>query len=481
MADKASWMLPVWLKIVLVLVCSATLLPFLRSDSDAEETELGIVETLTLQTVGFLSNMLGFRNADQMKAPELADSRPVGATAAAWKPAELQVKDFLTSIGVTGTIEAATFSGWFNKLQSFMFPISKAQYQHAQRFYEQERPLILESAKRFQVHGYWSKHMSIESLNVPWMQLLALRMKSLRLQMEQEGRHDSKVERDKCDMLDWLQRNGFPIPQVVGVWRNSPEEFTRDLLQQLVPSNETSWPMFAKICHLTQGIEDSVRRLRSPEWVLEHREELESFVKLKWYKTTNDADRVFAQDSNALSRKLQPGMVLQESYSTPAEFKVQVLWGRAYLAYFIEGEGIVCRDGTFEQGSRSKPWGLAAPVPVRDSDWAWLEAEGHLPRIWQLAEAVALSAGCEQMRVDIFVRKGEPTAVAVNEISLSSGASMHMHSEFIGKLWSEPYIEQTYQSYPSRTPIHKLDVNSGDIPNLEAMQQALKASRAMHP
>jgi len=406
---------------------------------------------------------------DGESVPALADLRPEGATAAAWSAVDAQVKAFFGSLGITGYIEAAFMHPSFATVQRFFYSESRAQYDHAQRYFEEQRPLVLESARRFDLHGYWSKHMKVDSPDISWTELLTQRVRSMRAQLE-EGREDHRVEKDKCDMLRWLERNEFPIPKVVGIWQGEAEAFLADLFE--LPSN-SSWPLFAKSCHLTQGVEDSVRRIRSRDQILEHKEDWTAFIKHKWLKKTNDADRIFADDSNALSRDLAPGFVLQHGFPDVVEFKVLVIWGRAYVGYFIENEGLVCRDGTWEQGDRARPWSTSAPVPISQvPEVAWVE--DRLDRVWMLAEAVALAAGNDQMRVDIFVSRLDPQAIAVNEISLSSGQSMYMHTEFVTKLWAEPYLTGTFRPFSADVPVHKLDVKTGKVPNYQAFRSALQ-------
>eukprot|EP00930_Biecheleria_cincta_P023914 TRINITY_DN171_c0_g1_i1.p1 TRINITY_DN171_c0_g1~~TRINITY_DN171_c0_g1_i1.p1 ORF type:complete len:450 (-),score=87.21 TRINITY_DN171_c0_g1_i1:549-1898(-) len=408
-------------------------------------------------------------------APDLAEMRPFGATAAGWSAVDVQVKEVLGVFGITAYIEAMYMGTTFCRLLTFLHSEFQKQHEHAQQYYEEERPLIMEAAQRFQLHGYWSKHMKVDSMDNSWTELLTRRVRSMRIQLEEEGREDHRLEKDKCDMLQWLERNGFPIPKVVGIWHGNVELFLKELFSRVTLSGNSTWPLFAKTCHLTQGVEDSVRMLKSPEWVLEHKQDLTAFVEQKWKKTTKDKDRIFAADSNTLSRFLPPGFVIQEAFPRPVEFKVLVLWGRAYIAYVIESQGIVCRDATFEKGSRARGWGSNAPVPISQvPELAWVEEQ--LPRIWQLSEAVALASGNEQIRVDIFVRKGEPDAISVNEISLSSGTLQHMHTEFVAKLWAEPHIKASYQSHPSKLPVHKLDVTSDEMPNSEAFWSALQSA-----
>ena len=76
------------------------------------------------------------------------------------------------------------------------------------------------------------------------------------------------------------------------------------------------------------------------------------------------------KDGKKLTDTITPGFLLQEpmqqekAWTTRgrfaiglAEFKVEVYWGRAYLA-LLDGTHIFLRDGTIEDFS--KPWGVFA-------------------------------------------------------------------------------------------------------------------------
>ncbi|CAE8734312.1 unnamed protein product [Polarella glacialis] len=404
----------------------------------------------------------------------LAGDRPNGATTAAWSGLEVYAKPVLSFVGLNAQLDhfcsTNTFIHLLRDYGSLLgLENSTAQWNQAQKYYEEQRPIVEQAAKNFDLHGYWDG-MAEVPLDTSLIDLLALRVTIMKSKMDNEGREDFRIEKDKCDMLQFLKRNDFPIPQVFGVWRDTPANFVEEFLsKQAVPSN-ASWPVFLKSCHLTQGVEDSVRKLPSREAMTTQRSELTRYVEQKWNRHAVDVDRSFARDGNALTGVLQPGVALQANYPSPNEFKIVVLWGRAYLAYDIENEGVVLRDGTFEQGSRARPYGTGLPTPITEiPHMAWLIEEGHLERMWRLAEVTALAIGIDQIRIDVFIRKGEPEAINVNEISLSSGQPNHMHTEFMAKLWVEPHVRRWPRSFPATTPVHLMDFASGEIPNQKAV------------
>merc|ERR1712196_454114 len=141
-------------------------------------------------------------------------------------------------------------------------------------------------------------------------------------------------------------------------------------------------------------------------------------------------------------------MGIQSGFAHDAELKVAVLWGRAYIGYVIGTEGIVLRDETYEQGGRSNFYGISLPTPIVEiPELAWLVKEGHLAKVWDLAEKVALMIGIDFIRIDIFVRKGVASMPEVNEISLNSGQPCHMHSSFVSRLWAEPHVTGLHRHF----------------------------------
>jgi len=74
--------------------------------------------------------------------------------------------------------------------------------------------------------------------------------------------------------------------------------------------------------------------------------------------------------------------------------------------------------------------------------FGWILTEGHLETAWKRAEEVAQSLGADQVRVDVFLKKGQPSEVTMNEISLSSGLPYRKHSQYMAKLWVKGYQDR---------------------------------------
>jgi hypothetical protein len=379
---------------------------------------------------------------------------PNGATAAVdWSLTQVILFPALRKLRIIGVGEKWLKSKYAARMMSWTSSERRAQFDYAHRYYQQQRPILMEAAKEFALDDYWN-HMGDVTMGMTWEGLCELRVRGMKAQLDLNGREDFKVEKDKCDMVAWIQRTGFSTPEPLGTWYDSPTHALHELTS-MVDRGNVSWPIFLKMCHLTQGVEDSVRRLKSAEWVRTHREDLARYIEEKWMHQADDANRIFYREANALTDVIKPGLMLQAAFPVSMEFKVQVLWGRAYLAYAIEAEGIVLRDGSFEQGARENLFAVASPLPVKDiPDLAWIEREGHLPHVWRLAERVAAAMSIEQVRVDIFVSKGSPEEPSLNEISLTSGMQSHFHTEFLNELWAEPFVRNAFKSTSNTEPIH---------------------------
>ena len=86
--------------------------------------------------------------------------------------------------------------------------------------------------------------------------------------LEEDGRDDFAIEKSKCVMNDFHERNGLPIPRLLGNWTNRTI-FLREMKSGRALAHVKQWPVFVKFCHLTQGSADSVRRIKSQAWLNE--------------------------------------------------------------------------------------------------------------------------------------------------------------------------------------------------------------------
>ena len=209
----------------------------------------------------------------------------------------------------------------------------------------------------------------------------------------------------------------------------------------------------------------------------------------------DDFTRPWRQDSNALTDTIAPGAFLQEAIETvhvpeenkrgAFELKVEVLWGRAYLAAFqfggVEPGGF---DTKVHLRRESAPFGPAANgsgidgsqirieastyaesligashlVNASDDFWAarWLMADQrHIECAFSLAERAARAIGADWIRWDILLIPSKPMECVINENSLSSGQRYGQHGEALVQLWLTPYRKKwSYQrgSLRSRLP-----------------------------
>jgi hypothetical protein len=62
----------------------------------------------------------------------------------------------------------------------------------------------------------------------------------------------------------------------------------------------------------------------------------------------------------------------------------------------------------------------------------------------------------DYIRIDIFIRKGDPDGLVLNEDSLSSGIGHYYHHYlFLPKLWAEPHVKQVYKTFDNGIPVYK--------------------------
>ena len=207
---------------------------------------------------------------------------------------------------------------------------------------------------------------------------------------------------------------------------------------------------------------------------------------------------------------------LQRARRAVFEMKVEVLWGRAYLASLLvddHGGGtgefgpfklaargefgsshmpfnracngaereprahrlahlgccaprLAARLATVLRGTgegRERPYNASEPsrafhTGLEYASHRWIFDEGHMPCVWALAERVARRMSAEQVRVDIFLAKGEPARCVVNEISLSSGSPMGADERYAAMAWVKPLVEGTFKTL------------SGDLPPVYACE-----------
>ena len=293
--------------------------------------------------------------------------------------------------------------------------------------------------------------------------------------LRREGRDDFLVEKDKCVMSRSLQAAGLRILPTLGMWASLGE-----LIHALASGlGETmTWPAYLKACHITQGEARSVKMLPSREWVSTHQIELQLWVQQKWALRANDRGRPWTEASNALTNVIPPGFFLvgpastwSPNKDTPAEkrvvleLKVEVVWGRAYLAMENSYRITFLRDST---PTPALPFclhdkGEIRSIP-RSSWWAEIYRDGYLPCVWDLAERTAQALAADTLRVDVFLMAGDPTGCAVNEISLSSAMNYGPNDRYLTLLWIEPHLRGLYALLKATPAVYSLNGSASRFP-----------------
>merc|ERR1739848_413604 len=131
-----------------------------------------------------------------------------------------------------------------------------------------------------------------------------------------------------------------------------------------------------------------------------------------------------------------------------SELKVETFWGRAFIAalvvnnhcwscvvessrnqYVLRGtrEG---EEGPFNQSDPERAYHTA----LHYGSFRWVFDEGHMPCVWALSERVAQTLRVDELRVDIFVSKGDPHGCQLNELSISSGQPLGAYEMYAARI-----------------------------------------------
>jgi len=252
------------------------------------------------------------------------------------------------------------------------------------------------------------------------------------------------------------------MPKVFKVWRDKAKaiEELKNGAERILGGSR--FPVFLKSCHLTQGSSKGTIPVKSLAYLRDSWASIERWISYKWQYRSDDWERPWAADMNKLTDVLPPGLLVQGPFDIPdgpgtqfMELKVEVLYGRAYLAVANEPyKGtILTRDGNIEVYPSLRRQITNAAV-LNPEETKWVQEEGHLPKVWSLAERAAKIMGVDEVRIDIFIRRGDPSGLAINENSLSSGMGYRMHFSFLAQIWAEGHLKQWYSVYDNNIPVY---------------------------
>ena len=354
---------------------------------------------------------------------------------------------------------------------TYFLPGSRASYEKARLYYESQLPHFEKAAKEFEMHQYWTR-TAIDRKDVGWYEMISLRAKAMAEMFDESGADGFKIEKDKCEMYRFFTRNGFLTSQIHGYW-DDKDRFLDEVYGGTAIPNGAKWPIFIKSCHLTQGSSKSTYMLKSEDYLKKYRSWFVSFVEDKWSFRADDFERPWADDMNKLTDSLTPGIMLQGPYPTSwddwagkykvVEMKVECFWGRAYLANVNFGrDTIILRDGSIEYYDY---FGSKTNSHTESIYNTWIREEGHLERVWELAETAAKIMGIDQVRIDIFIKKGDPDAIRINENSISSGMGYRSHFHFMPRIWAMGHANKWYKTFQTKLPVYRMSLPEGNCPN----------------
>jgi len=381
--------------------------------------------------------------------------------------------------GITLCMVVASIPGYW---------VNSFTYDFASTYYESQRPFIDQSRKNFVIHSYFElddpTNGGLKEAN--WIQMISLRLKKW-ADEQRAGNSLHEVEKDKCVCQKFLNDIGVHAVPILGQWRKNTWNHT-GFAQVLQTAN---YPIIIKLGHIQQSL--GLRIFRDKAKAVAETGKIEEWVE-SWFDTRfDDGTRSWAADVNVLYNALKPCVLVHPVLTgdwiaptkAPYELKVEVIWGRAYLAFLEtrlcartfmgiwlgpQSSLIITRDRRLMRfGEYPKrfewewywPWDQFSQYfanwasesdNLRDK-YTWLMDGEIMDRVFATAETVAHRIGAEQVRVDIFVSEDPNKMPIVNEISLSSGHYYRYHTKFLSKAWADGHRAKDSKQYSGPLPV----------------------------
>jgi len=286
----------------------------------------------------------------------------------------------------------------------------------------------------FNVHEYFQIPEGADLTHVH--EFMYFRTKKIHDQFVANKNLNFRIEKSKCFMYDFLQRHSISHVPVLGQW-DSKEAFW-----SWIESEEASFPLIVKFCHLTQGGQawKGYEEISGNSFFIKNAGAAKSdlfhkWVNVGWDLIPRDPGRVWEPNMREPLESLERGIFVQPAWhffpgmSQPLELKIFVIWGKAFFVRFETGYpdwlfgntrndrfyvlpniDLKVRDNT---NMFFRYWNTASPVfaPIRNF-------EDHLRAAIQLAESDAQTLKADFLRVDIFLNPDDPSSPAINEHSL---------------------------------------------------------------
>jgi len=264
----------------------------------------------------------------------------------------------------------------------------------------------------------------IDLYKAPWEAMMINRAISMKNALPQDG---FKIEKDKCIMTQWLIGAGLPTPAIAGPWRTL--EGTVTALRE--GSFDLRFPVFLKACHITQGDQNGVLKIKTKADLIDEFTRIQAWTKKLWNTLANDDVRSWAPEADKFLATLQPGFMVVESFEADEfrEDKLDFFWGEPYF-------GVNLQDMDTDVNKSLIGMPLQEQCIQARSDLS----DPKLTQVIELGYKVAAAAGADNIRVDIFYDGSDPSKAAVNEISLFSGSPcIYNHGIQMGKAWLYGY------------------------------------------
>mmetsp|Transcript_10713 Transcript_10713/g.17397 ORF Transcript_10713/g.17397 Transcript_10713/m.17397 type:complete len:546 (+) Transcript_10713:72-1709(+) len=344
----------------------------------------------------------------------------------------------------------------------------------AREYFMEQKDQHLKHARNFTLRRSWGLIGYPNAASVSWEDLISFRVQRMADLLEQEDVHDFLIEKDKCFMYNFFKSQAIPFVPIYGDFSDEVAA-TGALTSILRSSGNTKESMiFIKACHLTQGSDNGTLIVKMEADLLgrknsrgfqEKLSAAKAWIKQKLRQKPSDPWRPWSKSMKKLLETVKAGIMIQKGFGGPSETamaamgllpkpieaKVEVLWGRAYLAFLHDYKVFAFRDCRFEKYESDfygNIWHSSVP-DAKEFKWLCKDEEDYLTPVFELAELVARKIGIEQLRVDIFIEPGRPTQPVVNEISLASGVLYRYHAPFMAQIWVGGHEKRGSKSFPS--------------------------------
>jgi len=271
--------------------------------------------------------------------------------------------------------------------------------------------------RSYKVHPYWSLNSLEPISSTNFVDLSVARAQRIFDQFPE--RLDYQVEKSKCKMYDYMEKNGMAHGDVLKMFLN--ENAKGDFWDWIKLQDSNEFPLVIKFCHLTQGsqvqgknegevaIKGNTFFLSSPTKVKS--DEFREWIETGFSLESMDPGRKWEHLMENPLKATPPGILIQRAWKSfsglpgPLEVKFVVLWGKAYLARFEKMDGFMMRSSNrFRMKPLESltpydafPWPFSA-LSSKVSDYV-PNIERHLEAAKRLAEWDAQNMAIDFLRV----------------------------------------------------------------------------------